>query len=148
MSTCATQPWSLSPNEQLETTAGRPDADVRVNHGKPIPESRPARRAFNTPNAAGVSRDTDAGPDCAPRPTAQPAGSTSKRRDANGTTAARRQATSGELGVKTKTVAAGQRNPVKFAGHLSWVSDDAVKNDKRPIHPKPTRQNCTGGLFV
>ena len=31
--------------------------------GKPIPESRPARRAFNTPNAAGVSRDTDAGPD-------------------------------------------------------------------------------------
>ena len=30
-----------------------------MNHGKPIPESRPARRAFNTPNAAGVSRDTD-----------------------------------------------------------------------------------------
>ena len=87
------------PNEQLDATAGRPEADVRVNHGKPIPESRPARRAFNTPNAAGVSRDTDAGPDCAPRrTTGQPAGSSSQRRDANGTTActtaARRQATS------------------------------------------------------
>ena len=38
-------------------------ADGRVNHGKPISESRPSRRTFNTPNAAGVSRDTDAGPD-------------------------------------------------------------------------------------
>ena len=65
-----------------------------MNYGKPISESRPSRRTFNTPNAAGVSRDTDAGPDSDQRPTGQPAGSNSQRRDANGTTAARRQATS------------------------------------------------------
>ena len=98
-----------------------------MNHGKPIPESRPARRAFNTPNAAGVSRDTDAGPDLDKRPTGQPASSTSQRRDANGTTdcttAARRQATSRELGAKTKTVAVGRRNPVRFAGHRSCFFD-------------------------
>ena len=75
------------PNEQLDATAGRPDTAGRVNHGKPIPESKPARRAFNTPNAAGVSRDTDAGPDSDQRRSGQPTGSTSKRRDANGTTA-------------------------------------------------------------
>ena len=69
-----------------------------MNHGKPIPESRPSRHTFNTPNATGVSRDTDAGPDSDQRPTGQPDGSTSQSRDANGTTAstttARRQATS------------------------------------------------------
>ena len=35
----------------------------RGRHSKPIQESGPGRRAFNTPNATGVSRDTDAGPD-------------------------------------------------------------------------------------
>ena len=98
-----------------------------MNHGKPIPESRPSRRTFNTPNAAGVSRDTDAGPDSDQRPTGQPASSTSQRRDANGTTdcttnADYRQAASKELAAKTKAVAAGRRNPVKFAGHRSWFS--------------------------
>ena len=53
---------------------------------QPIQESRPARRTFNTPNAAGVSRDTDAGPD-SDQDLLQPASSTSQRRDANGTTA-------------------------------------------------------------
>ena len=57
-----------------------------MNHGKPISESRPSRRAFNTPNAAGVSRDTNDGSSSDQRPTGQPAGSTSQRRDANGTT--------------------------------------------------------------
>ena len=46
--------FTLRYNDTQPTPRGR--------HGKPIPESRPARRAFNTPNAAGVSRDTDAGP--------------------------------------------------------------------------------------
>ena len=105
-------------------------ADGRMNHGKPISESRPARRTFNTPNAAGVSRDTDARPDSDQRPTGQPASSTSQRRDANGTTdctinADYRQAASKELAAKTKAVAEGRRNPVKFAGHRSWVSDDS-----------------------
>ena len=40
-----------------------------MNHGKPISESTPSRRTFNTPNAAGVSRDTDAGPDSDQPPT-------------------------------------------------------------------------------
>ena len=117
------------PNEQLDATAGRPDADGRVNHGKPIPESKPARRTFNTPNAAGVSRDTNAGSESDQRPTGQPASSTSQRRDANGATACtaadRRQAASKELGAKTKTAAAGRRNPVKTAGHRSWFFDDS-----------------------
>ena len=69
-----------------------------MNHGKPISESTPSRRTFNTPDAAGVSRDTNDGSSSDQRPTRQPAGSTSQRRDANGTTdcttAARRQATS------------------------------------------------------
>ena len=58
------RPARPTPSEdyRIVSTTGRPDADVRVNHGKPIPESKPARRAFNMPNAAGVSRDTDAGP--------------------------------------------------------------------------------------
>ena len=43
-------------------------------------------RAFNTPNAAGVSRDSNDGSSSDQRPTGQPAGSTSQRRDANGTT--------------------------------------------------------------
>ena len=69
-----------------------------MNHGKPISESTPSRRTFNTPNAAGVSRDTDAESSSDQGPTGRPAGSASQRRDANGTTAsttaARRQATS------------------------------------------------------
>ena len=127
-----------SPNEQLDATARRPDADVRVNHGKPIPESKPARRAFNTPNAAGVSRDTDARPDSDQRPTGQPASSTSQRRDANGTTdcttnADYRQAASKELAAKTKVVAARRRNPVKSAGHRSWFFHDS-RNRPWPTH--------------
>ena len=83
-----------------------------MNHGKPISESRPTRRTFNTPNAAGVNRDTDARPDSDQRRSGQPAGSTCKRRDANGTTACttnadHRQATSRELDAKTKTVTTG-----------------------------------------
>ena len=50
-----------------------------MNHGKPIPESKPSRRTFNTPNAAGVSRDTNAGSDSDQRPTSRPASSTAKR---------------------------------------------------------------------
>ena len=54
------RPWSAHSNLPCATTT--PNQHRRGRHGKPIPESRPARRAFNTPNAAGVSRDTDAGP--------------------------------------------------------------------------------------
>ena len=47
-----------------------PNQQRRGKHGKPIQESRPPRRAFNTPNAAGVSRNAHAGPGCHPGPTA------------------------------------------------------------------------------
>ena len=64
-------------------------------------------------------------------------GTTSQRRDANRTTActtaARRQATSRELGTKTKTVAAGRRNPVKIAGQRSWFPDGS-RNRPWPTH--------------
>ena len=49
------------------------------------------------------------------------------------TTAARRQAARQKLDAKTKTVAAGRRNPVKFAGHRSWFSDDS-RNRPWPTH--------------
>ena len=109
-----------------------------MNHGKPISESTPSRRTFNTPNAAGVSRDTDAGPDSDQRPTGQPAGNSCQRRDANGTTACTTnadhgQATSRELEAKTKTVAVGRRNPVEFAGHRSCFFDGS-RNRPLAIH--------------
>ena len=44
------------------------------------------------------------------------------------TTAARQK-----LDAKTKTVAARRRNPVKFAGHRSWFSDDS-RNRPWPTH--------------
>ena len=44
------------------------------------------------------------------------------------TTAARQK-----LDAKTKTVAARRRNPVKFAGHRSWFSDDS-RNRPLAIH--------------
>ena len=49
------------------------------------------------------------------------------------TTAARRQAARQKLDAKTKTVAVGRRNPVKFAGHRSWFSDDS-RNRPWPTH--------------
>ena len=84
----------------------------------PIPESKPARRTFNTPNAAGVSRDTNDRSSSDQRPKGQPAGSTFKRRDANGTTACttanRRQTPSQEVGAK------GSLPPVQPDAHQPW----------------------------
>ena len=105
-----------------------------MNHGKPIPKSTPSRRAFNTPNAAGVSRDTNDGSSSDQRPTGQPASSTFQRRDANGTTActtaARGQAASQKLDAKTKTVAAGRRNPVKFGCWTKTQHHAAIPNSR------------------
>ena len=49
------------------------------------------------------------------------------------TTAARQQAARQKLDAKTKTVAVGRRNPVKFAGHRSWFYDDS-RNRPWPTH--------------
>ena len=59
------------------------------------------------------------------------------------TTAARRQAASQKLDAKTKTVAVRRRNPVKFAGHRSWVSDDSRNRPWPPMVDE--NRNCCGG---